>query len=103
MVGVCRTAIALVALMGIASAQPLPSDPRPLDGDPRSTGGGPKVPVTLRSGGEVLGGDLVAPVSPPGLVSPEPPLSIEHPIDPATYVCGPGDVFELDFWGSQNL
>ncbi|HEX8108773.1 MAG TPA: SLBB domain-containing protein [Kofleriaceae bacterium] len=103
-----RTAIALVAITGIASAQPLPSDPRTLDGDPRlgdprSTGVGPKVPITLRPGGEVLGGDIVAPVSPLGLVPSEPPLSIEHPIDPETYVCGPGDVFELDFWGSQNL
>lgn len=103
MPGVRRTAIALVAITGIASAQPLPSDPRSLDGEPRSTGGGPKVPITLRPGGEVLGGDTVAPGSPPGLVPPEPPLSIEHPIDPETYVCGPGDVFELDFWGSQNL
>lgn len=103
MPGVRRTAIALVAITGVASAQPLPSDPRPSDSDPRSTGGGPKVPVTVRSGGEVLGGDIVAPVSPPGVVPSEPPLSIEHPIDPETYVCGPGDVFELDFWGSQNL
>jgi len=103
MPAVRRTAIALVAITSIASAQPLPSDPRPSEADPRSTGGGPRVPVTLRPGAEVLGGDVVAPVSPVGLAPSQPPLSIEHPIDPETYVCGPGDVFELDFWGSQNL
>jgi polysaccharide export outer membrane protein len=100
MPGVCRTAVALVAITSVASAQPLPD---PLS-DPRSAGSSPRIPVTLRPGGEILGGDLVAPIPPPGLIAPEPPpLSIEHPIDPETYVCGPGDVFELDFWGSQNL
>jgi polysaccharide biosynthesis/export protein len=95
MPGVSRTVVALVALVAlanIASAQPLP-DPLPLD--PRSVGGDPKIPVTLRPGGESLGGELIAPAPPP--------LSIEHPIDPVTYVCGPGDVFELDFWGTQNF
>lgn len=61
------------------------------------------MPITLRpgetlggdtSGGQVLGGERIV---------PPPPLSIEHPIDPETYVCGPGDIFELDFWGTQNL
>jgi protein involved in polysaccharide export with SLBB domain len=108
MPGLSRTVVALVALTSIASAQPLPypmqTDPRSAGGDPRSAGGGSKIPVTLRPGGEVLGGDLGALVPPPGLVPSEPPpLSIEHPIDPETYVCGPGDVFVLDFWGSQNF
>jgi protein involved in polysaccharide export with SLBB domain len=32
-----------------------------------------------------------------------PPVSLEQPIDPDKYVCGPGDVFELNFWGPQNF
>ncbi|MFO0584857.1 MAG: SLBB domain-containing protein [Anaeromyxobacter sp.] len=27
---------------------------------------------------------------------------VDEPIDPAAYVCGPGDVFELNLWGIQN-
>ncbi len=30
-------------------------------------------------------------------------LPLEEPIDPARYICGPGDVFQLNFWGRQNL
>lgn len=29
--------------------------------------------------------------------------AVDEPIDPEKYVCGPGDVFELNFWGVQNL
>ncbi|MFT3697391.1 MAG: SLBB domain-containing protein [Kofleriaceae bacterium] len=29
--------------------------------------------------------------------------AVEAPIDPDHYVCGPGDVLELNFWGQQNL
>jgi len=34
--------------------------------------------------------------------SPANPPPIDAPIDPAAYVCGPGDVFELNVWGLQN-
>jgi protein involved in polysaccharide export with SLBB domain len=34
---------------------------------------------------------------PPGL----PPVDVA--VDPDAYVCGPGDVFELNFWGLQNF
>jgi protein involved in polysaccharide export with SLBB domain len=30
-------------------------------------------------------------------------IPLEAPIDPKTYVCGPGDGFELHFWGRQNF
>ncbi len=30
-------------------------------------------------------------------------LPLEEPIDPERYICGPGDVFQLNFWGRQNL
>jgi protein involved in polysaccharide export with SLBB domain len=94
--------VALVAITSVASAQPVPSDVRPAGGDPRSAGdpraagGDPRIPVPTFPG-EIVGGDLIAPTS------SAPPLSIEHAIDPETYVCGAGDVFELDFWGAQNF
>ena len=31
------------------------------------------------------------------------PMPLEEPVDPATYVCGAGDQFDLQFWGQQNL
>ncbi|HEX3759748.1 MAG TPA: SLBB domain-containing protein [Kofleriaceae bacterium] len=31
------------------------------------------------------------------------PIPLEAPIDPHAYVCGPGDGFELSFWGRQNF
>ena len=31
------------------------------------------------------------------------PISLEQPIDPDAYICGPGDMFELNFWGQQNF
>lgn len=30
-------------------------------------------------------------------------LPIDEPVDPDKYVCSPGDVFELNFWGLQNF
>ncbi|MEO8844857.1 MAG: polysaccharide biosynthesis/export family protein, partial [Kofleriaceae bacterium] len=38
-----------------------------------------------------------------GVTSSAAPLALEHPIDPDTYICGPGDVLELNFWGQQNF
>ena len=29
-------------------------------------------------------------------------LPLEEPVDPAKYVCGSGDLFQLNFWGHQN-
>jgi polysaccharide export outer membrane protein len=105
------TAVVLVAITSIASAQPLP-DPRGSSyptPDPRSTPSEPRAPIAPVSpeavgdlaSGAVLGSERVVPPQPPQL--PQPPLSIEHPIDPESYVCGPGDVFELNFWGEKNL
>jgi polysaccharide biosynthesis/export protein len=28
---------------------------------------------------------------------------VDEPVDPDTYVCGPGDVLQLNFWGIQNF
>jgi protein involved in polysaccharide export with SLBB domain len=39
-----------------------------------------------------------------GLRRPElPAVALEAPIDPAAYTCGPGDLFELNFWGREEL
>jgi protein involved in polysaccharide export with SLBB domain len=96
MPGVCRTVVALVAIASIASAQGLPD---PTQGEPRGTegGGGAKIPVTGPGNPEVMGAEAAASSTPP------PPISIESPIDPEAYICGPGDVFELNFWGQQNF
>jgi protein involved in polysaccharide export with SLBB domain len=104
MPGLRRTAVALVAITSAASAQPVTgpmTGPAPSESRPANEG--TKIPVTMRPGGEVLGDEgvgreLVLPTTPT-----IPPVSVEQPIDPETYVCGPGDVFELEFWGSQNL
>ena len=92
MPGLRRTVIALVAITSVASAQPV-MEPAPTA--PSQEGGDPKIPIALPASGEVLGDHLVTP--------PAPPLSVEHPIDAETYVCGTGDAFELVFWGAQNF
>ena len=88
--GTCRVVVALVAITSVASAQSLGETPAV----PSNAGGDTKIPITAPSG-DVLGGDLAAPVAPR--------VSLEQPIDPETYVCGPGDMFALDFWGAQNF
>jgi len=86
------TMLVLVATATTASAQS-PRDPG--QGDAKAEQGGTsKISVSLPSA-EIVGGNQVAP--------PPPPLSLEQPIDPDAYVCGVGDVFELDFWGTQNF
>src|SRR5437899_7909320 len=32
-----------------------------------------------------------------------PTLPLEEPLDPDKYICGRGDIFELNFWGRQNF
>jgi protein involved in polysaccharide export with SLBB domain len=29
--------------------------------------------------------------------------AVDQPVDPETYICGPGDVLDLSFWGLQNF
>jgi protein involved in polysaccharide export with SLBB domain len=91
----CRSCASLLAttaliatLPGTALGQPAP--------DPASSETGPKIPVTAPSP-ELMGGEMAA------SSTMLPPISLEHPIEPNTYVCGPGDVFELEFWGQQNF
>jgi polysaccharide export outer membrane protein len=95
-------AAALIACLGfhtVASAQPAMVVPErtPASSNP-SSGPGVEMPLTLPTDTEVVEpgkahDDKGAPAS----------IALEAPIDPTTYVCGPGDGFELDFWGQQNF
>lgn len=82
-----------VALLSSGAAQPLPQEPR-RDGEPPAT---MTIPVPIEDGTETMGAERAARTSDPA------PISLEKPIDPALYLCGPGDVFELNFWGRQNF
>src|SRR5262245_10036728 len=60
-----------------------------------------------RSPAAAAGGRLATPAAAteasgpfPGTV---PPVPIEESLDPSLYICGRGDVFELNFWGRQNF
>ncbi|MFT3913798.1 MAG: SLBB domain-containing protein [Anaeromyxobacteraceae bacterium] len=46
-------------------------------------------------------GDARTRLAPGAPQTPFPP--VDSPIDPTEYVCGPGDVLELNFWGLQNF
>ena len=35
--------------------------------------------------------------------APPLPVPLEGPLDAQHYTCGPGDGFELNFWGAQNF
>lgn len=90
----CAVVIAAVAVCSTAYAQrmPVPEAPR------ETTGGGTiRIPITMPTGTEVMGAETVATSSSAAAVA------MEQPIDPDVYVCGPGDQFELNFWGSQNF
>ena len=86
-------AVSLAPLGGIR-AQPLLEDPR---AERPEGAGSTSIPVTMPGGTEVLGAEGAASSAGPA------PVAIETPIDPDLYVCGPGDVFELSFWGRQNF
>ena len=60
------------------------------------------MPVTMPGSG-AGDRDRRSTVVPLQVLPPPPPVSLEQPIDPDHYVCGAGDVLELNFWGQQNL
>jgi protein involved in polysaccharide export with SLBB domain len=83
------------ACLPVAYGQPLPDPPGiPLGDkkDQRDT----RMPIAGPNQ-ETLSGDDV------GRSSSVPSIPLEGPIDPNNYVCGPGDRFELTFWGKQNF
>jgi protein involved in polysaccharide export with SLBB domain len=73
-------------------SSPADLDPSRGAGSASSSSGGPAV-----SGAGVGAGAPGAPASTTGL----PP--VDAAIDPNTYVCGPGDVLDLNFWGLQDF
>src|SRR5438128_1353010 len=86
--------LAFAALANIALAQPFPTDPLPPDA---KASGDAKIPITMSDKTEVLGAETS------GVTSAPTPIALEQPIDPDAYICGPGDVFENNFWGQQNF
>jgi polysaccharide biosynthesis/export protein len=61
-----------------------------------SGGGSTKIPVAGPAS-ETLAAEAQASSAAPATVP------LEEPLDPDKYICGPGDVYELNFWGQQNL
>jgi polysaccharide biosynthesis/export protein len=91
-------AVVLAAQVIPAKAQPVMADDRRGIDTARSGGGnGTRIPVEMPTDTEVLGAEAV------GSSAPAASVSLEQPIDPDAYICGPGDVFELNFWGQQNF
>src|SRR5258708_15372671 len=84
----------LVGLPSAGRAQVLPS----LDPIERGTSAVRQMSVAVPSDTEVVQAER--PVINPSAVST---LPLEEPIDPDKYICGRGDIFELNFWGRQNL
>ena len=106
---------AIFALVNTALAQPYapystnPNDPQlpqqqaPDAKLPASSDTRPPITITMPDKTEVNGAPSSAELTPPPAVPAPLPISLEQPIDPDAYICGPGDVFELDFWGQQNF
>jgi protein involved in polysaccharide export with SLBB domain len=85
--------VVVCVLRTVVFAQPAASSA------PRSetaAGGTTSIPVNSTTS-EVMGAETAA------TSSSSAPVSLEQPIDPEKYICGSGDVFELNFWGQQNF
>jgi polysaccharide biosynthesis/export protein len=91
------TALLCVWLCGVTSAQPTPGAPDVPSYDARPNGAGTKIPVTSPGATEVMDAENTATSSSAAAVA------LEQPIDATAYTCGPGDTFELNFWGQQNF
>ena len=89
--------VALISLPGSARAQIIAPS---LPGEPGTSAPASAVPmqVGLPQDTEVVQAER--PVINPGGV---PTLPLEEPLDPDKYICGRGDIFELNFWGRQNF
>jgi protein involved in polysaccharide export with SLBB domain len=98
LLGAVVVVIACCAAGGTVSAQPItasvtdPLPPNPSDGTTNT-----KIPITMAGGTEVMGAESE------GHSTNTAGISLEQPIDPDLYLCGPGDQFELNFWGQQNF
>lgn len=93
-----------LALTTAVSAQPSIVMPERNGADTGSgAGASVEMPLTLPADPEVL--DDARPERPdkPREAAAIAAVPLEAPIDPTTYLCGPGDGFELHFWGAQNF
>jgi protein involved in polysaccharide export with SLBB domain len=88
----CVAGTAAFLVCSTAVAQPLPMPVMPSEKT-----GTTQIPVTMPRGTEVMGAEAAA------ASAGAAPIAIETPIDPDAYLCGPGDQFELNFWGQQNF
>jgi polysaccharide export outer membrane protein len=91
--------VVLVSLPSAARAQIVAPT---LPGEP-GTSSAPAIPmqVGLPQDTEVFQAER--PAVNPAAPTPPPALPLEGPIDPDKYICGRGDVLELNFWGRQNF
>jgi protein involved in polysaccharide export with SLBB domain len=103
------TLVALIACLGVVTANAQPSIVIPERGQGQDQGSGAsagvEMPITLPTDPELVDpsksddkADGKAREAPT-----QASVALEAPVDPTTYVCGPGDAFELDFWGKQNF
>lgn len=93
--------VAFLLVQPAARAQleaPLPlAERRDLD-PPRTATGPTQTPVNIPKDTEVMQTERVAPL-PQGPVT----VPLEEPLNPDKYICGRGDVFDVNFWGQQNF
>jgi protein involved in polysaccharide export with SLBB domain len=90
-------AVVVVAALMFSSpvlAQRIPAAEMPSDS---GSSGTIRIPVTMPQGTEVMGAETAA------TSSKAAPIPMDQPIDADAYICGPGDQFELNFWGGQNF
>lgn len=85
----------LVLVVGVSGS--MPAHAQPVSDGEDSSEASTEMPLSLPGKKEVLEAESSAPST------ERPPLALEAPIDPKHYVCGPGDEFELNFWGRQNF
>jgi protein involved in polysaccharide export with SLBB domain len=67
-------------------------------------GASPAAPGDREASEEIGRGGRPGAAFPSGAAQPLPLApAIDEPVDPDKYLCGPGDVLELNFWGLQNF
>jgi protein involved in polysaccharide export with SLBB domain len=94
-----RAAVALIACAGfVTAAVAQPAIIVPESRTSSSASASVEMPITLPSDPEVVDAEKRHEDKPR-----EAAIPLEAPIDPSSYVCGPGDTFELNFWGPQNF
>jgi protein involved in polysaccharide export with SLBB domain len=95
--GAVAVVVAFCAFGPPASAQPQTTANDQLPSLPTGGASGTRIPINLPGDTEVMEAETEGhSTNPAG-------ISLEQPIDPDLYICGPGDQFELNFWGPQNF